>query len=545
MSGAIRGLTMDCQLTIPAIARRAEAIAPDRAVVARQVDGTLWRGSWSSVLDGARRLAVALEGLGVGPGDRVATLCWNQREHLEAYFGVPALGAVLHTLNTRVSADDLAFMIADAGARTLIVDDSLLGLLADVRPRVELDRLIVVGDAVSDGALRYDELTAAADPARFAERDIDERDACALCYTSGTTGRPKGVLYSHRAIAIQSLATMAVDFGGVREADTILVVVPMFHGNAWGHPYAAALAGAGLVLPHRDLAPRSLLELIAGEGVTVTGGVPTVWTDVLGELDAAPGGHDVSSLRVLRIGGARAPMELLRGLEERHGIPVLAGFGMTEMSPIGGISTLPHALASLPAEERWAERARTGRPMPFMEVRVRGEEGLAAWDGETAGELEYRGPSVASGYWRGRDPETFTDDGWLRSGDIGVVTPHGVIDIRDRAKDVIKSGGEWISSVALEQALVTHPQVADAAVVAIAHPRWQERPLAAVVLAPGARLDAAALRAHLEGRVPRWWLPDRFEAVTEIPRTAVGKIRKNVLRDRLAAAGHDRGEETA
>jgi fatty-acyl-CoA synthase len=414
----------------------------------------------------------------------------------------------------------------------LIADRTLLEVLAAVRPHVQLEHVIVVGDGDADGAIRYDDLVCAADVESFMEPPIDERDACSLCFTTGTTGRPKGVVYSHRAVALQALSTMAVDFGGVRESDTILLVVPMFHGNAWNHPYAGALAGSALVLPHADLRAVTVLETIERERVTMTGGVPTVWQDVLDELDRRPGRFDVSSLRAVRIGGSRLPLSLLRGLEERHGVPVLGGFGMTELGPIGGIGTV-RAQAWLSDDEHWEARARTGRPLPFLEVRARGEDGIARRDGRTIGELEFRGPSVSDGYLGGDGAEALTDDGWLRSGDLATIDEHGTIDIRDRKKDMIKSGGEWISSVALEEALATHPGVREAAVIGVAHPRWQERPLAVVVAHADGRPSDDELREHLRERVPRWWLPERFEFVAEIPRTGVGKVRKNELRARF------------
>lgn len=524
---------MDHQLTVGAIARRAETLAHERSVIARTVDGGSRRGSWLDTITRARRLAAALTDLGVHPGDRVATLCWNQQEHLDLYFGVPMMGAVLHTLNARLAAADLAYIVRSADSQVLIVDETLCDLMEAVRRRAPIDQVVVVSKRAEGRALCYDDLLAGFEPASFVEADVDERDACTLCFTTGTTGRPKGVLYSHRAVALQALSTMAADFGGVRESDTVLVLVPMFHGNAWNHPYAAALAGASLVLPHSDLRADVVLETIERERVTMTGGVPTIWQDILTELDRQPGRFDLTSLRAVRIGGSKLPMSLLRGLEERHGVPVLAGFGMTELGPIGGMAGVP-STAELSEGERWLARAKTGRPLPFLEVRARDEHGLVAWNGDRIGELEFRGPSVSSGYWGDLGSDAFTEDGWLRSGDLATIDQSGLIDIRDRKKDMIKSGGEWISSLVLEQTLGMHPAVEDAAVIAIPHPRWQERPLALVVARPAQKVSEQELLTHLSAHVPRWWLPDRFEFVSEVPRTGVGKIRKRELRARFA-----------
>jgi fatty-acyl-CoA synthase len=529
----MRALMMDHQLTIAAIAHRAQELSPARAVVSHTAGGEVVRRSWGETIDRARSIACALRGLGVGPGDRVATLCWNQQEHLDLYFGVPMMGAILQPLNVRLSADQLAAILVDAESRVLVADHSLLPLLAEIRERTAVQTVIVAGGEEA-GALSYDELLAAHDPSGFEAVALDERDACTLCFTTGTTGRPKGVLYSHRSVALQALSMMAADFSGMCEADTILILVPMFHANAWNHPYGGALAGAEIVLPHSDLRPERVLELIERERVTLTGGVPTVWEGVLAALDAAPGRYDVSSLRAVRIGGSRMPPALIRGLEERHHVAVMSGFGMTELGPVAGLAMIP-AEAELSEPERRRSRAKAGRPYPFLEVRARGDDGrLVARDGEGAGELEYRGPSVASAYWHDAEPEAFTDDGWLRSGDIGTIDPLGLVDIPDRKKDLIKSGGEWISSVELEQLLGTHPAVADAAVIAVPDQRWQERPLAAIVRAPGSEVTGDELREHVRPSVPRWWLPERFEFVAEIPRTSVGKINKAELRARFA-----------
>jgi fatty-acyl-CoA synthase len=535
----MRGLSMDHQLTIGAIARRAEAMSSTRAVVSKSPDGDTRRETWGAVIARARRLGTALAELGVAPGDRVASLCWNQAEHLDLYFGVPMIGAVLQTLNSRLGAEDLADIVTFAGSRVIVADASLAGLLEQIRATAEIDHAIVVGDAGGADFLAYEALLSAADPDSPQQYESDERDACTLCFTAGTTGRPKGVLYSHRSVALQALAAMASDFGGLSGDDVILVAVPMFHGNAWNQPYAAALAGSALVLPHSDLRAETLLRTIEEERVTVVGGAPAVWWDVLAALDGEPGRFDLSSLRMLRIGGARTPVELLRGLSERHGLPVVSGFGMIELGPTGGMAPGPRRLGSEQLD--WAERCKTGYPIPFLEVRARVDEAVAPWDGTTVGELEYRGPSVASTYWDGGDAGAFTADGWLQSGDVGTIGPGGLIDIRDRSKDLIESGGEWISSQALEQALESHSEVDNAAVVGVPDGRWGERPLAVVVASKDA-VTAELLTEHLRPHVPRWWLPERFEFVAELPRTEAGKVRKSDLRDRYSESitGGDR-----
>jgi fatty-acyl-CoA synthase len=527
---------MDFQLTLSAIARRAECLYGRKQVVSRRPDRSLHRTCYAECLERARRLAVALARLGVRPGDRVATLCWNHHRHFEAYFAVPFLGAVLHTLNLRLHPDELAYIARHAEDRILIVDASLLPLLERFRSRAGLQEIIVVTDGgeVPPGMLSYEALVADADPAGFQPLELDERTAAAMCYTSGTTGRPKGVLYSHRALVLHSMATAMAGSCAIQESDTILALIPMFHVNAWGLPFTAALTGAGLVLPGEQLDPRSLLELCQTERVTFSAGVPTVWLGVLELLDAAPAAYDLSALRTIVIGGAAAPESLVRGLEKRHGLRPVTSWGMTELAPIGTIGRLTTEGEALPPAARHLLRMKPGQPGALLELRVRNETGNVPWDGTSMGELEARGAYVASAYYRpDGDTGCFTEDGWFRTGDIATIDPLGYIEIRDRSKDLIKSGGEWISSVALEGALMGHPAVAEAAVVGVAHPKWLERPLAAVVLREGRAATAAELRDHLDGRFPRWWLPDDIVFVPEIPRTSTGKFLKSALRESL------------
>ena len=534
----MRGLTMDYQLTVGAIARRAEALFGERPVVSRRADGSIHRTTWSESLRRARRLASALHQLGVRPGDRVATLCWNHDRHLEAYFAVPLLGAVLHTLNLRLHPDELAWIARHAEDSVVLVDESLLPLLEAFRDRAAFRHVIVVSDGgvVPAGMREYESLLALGDEsARFPEPD--EHDAAAMCHTSGTTGRSKGVVYSHRALVLHSMATALPGSFALGPADVALAVVPMFHANAWGLPFTAALTGAGLVFPGPHPGPAALLELCRSERVTVSAGVPTVWLGVLEVLDACPGVYDLSAMRTIVIGGAAAPEALVRGLEERHGLHVVTSWGMTEIAPVGTIGTLTPEGESLPPAERHALRMKQGLPGAFLELRVRNEDGDVAWDGLSMGELEVRGAYVASAYYRpDEEGGWFTADGWFRTGDIASIDSRGYLEVRDRTRDLIKSGGEWISSVALEGALMGHPAVAEAAVVAVPHPRWMERPLAAVVVREGRSVTREELLASIEGRFPAWWLPDDVVFLPRIPRTSTGKFLKSALRD--AFHGH-------
>jgi len=533
----MRGLMMDYPLVLPAIVRRVETLFPNRKVVSRRPDRTICRVTYRQVVDRVRRLAVALQDLGVKPGDRVATLAWASQEHLEAYLAIPSLGGVLHTLNLRLHPDDLSYIVNDAADRVLLIDESLLPVYEKFRDKVNVEHVIVIGPA-KDGhydtpdLLNYDELLAASDPSRYVEPSFDENTAAAMCYTSGTTGRPKGVLYSHRAVILHSFGQGLVDMLGIGERDTVMPIVPMFHVNAWGLPFTATLFGAGQVFPGTHLDAKSVLELLVRERVTVTAGVPTVWLGVLNELDQHPGEYDLSALRTILIGGSAAPPAMIRGYKERHGLDIVHAWGMTEMTPLGTLCNLPSSLREAPADEQFRYRSKQGTPSPFVEIRARTEDGHAPWDGVTMGELEVRGPWVAAQYYNvnGSD-DRFTADGWFRTGDIVTIDPTGCIELTDRAKDLVKSGGEWISSVALETALMGHPCVAEAAVVAVPHPKWDERPLAVVVLKPGSNATKDDLIAFLAPQFAKWWLPDAIEFAREIPRTSVGKFKKSVLRD--------------
>jgi fatty-acyl-CoA synthase len=536
----MRGLMMDFQLTIPTILRRAESMFGHKPVVTRLPDRSIVRTTYADVIDRARRLAVALIELGVRPGDRVATLGWNTQHHLEAYLAIPSAGAVLHTLNLRLHCDDISYIVNDADDQVLLLDASTLPIYEQFKDRVRIRKAIVMAPQPGQHGpdlLDYESLVAAADPSRYTEPHLDERDAAAMCYTSGTTGRPKGVLYSHRALMLHSLAQAARDCLGVSETDVVLPVVPMFHVNAWGLPFTCAMAGATQVFPGPCLDPDSLLELFVSERVTVTAGVPTVWMGLLQALDKAPGTYDLSAMRAIVCGGSAASPALIRSFQERHGLTIVHAWGMTEMTPLGTVCSVPSYLAAAPFDEQLAYRARQGVPQALVEIRARTDNGFAPWDGKTMGELEVRGPWVAASYYNSDGPDDrFTSDGWFRTGDIVTIGERGCIELTDRAKDLVKSGGEWISTVALETALMGHHAVAEAAVIAVPHPKWDERPLAIVVLKPGQSATADELRAFLAPNFAKWWLPDAIEFAPEIPRTSVGKFRKTTLRDKY----HDR-----
>jgi fatty-acyl-CoA synthase len=507
---------MHTPLLIRSIAERAGKLFGDREVVSATKTG-VERSTYAEVLERARRLACSLQELGIRPGDRVATFGWNSRRHLELYLAVPSMGAVLHTLNIRLFEDDLHYIVAHAGDRVIFLDASL----ADTMPRFEgVEHEVLMPDAEStrDGALDYEELIARGDPT-FAFADVDENAAAAMCYTSGTTGRPKGVVYSHRSTALHTLLTNQADGPGLRERDVAMPIVPMFHANAWGLPYAAAMAGSKLVLPGPNMDPASLARLIAEEGVTFSAAVPTIWQGIA-QLDPAP---DLSSVQRLVCGGSAVPETLIRLYEERFGVPIIQAWGMTETSPMASVSRVPPGVED--EDEAYRVRAMQGRVVPFVDFRI---------DEEAGGELQVRGPTIASAYYEDETgAEKFSEDGWLRTGDVAEVERGGVIKLVDRTKDLVKSGGEWISSVELENVIMGHPEVLEAAVVAMPHERWGERPCACVVRREGASLDGDGLREYLSAKVAKWWLPDRVEFITEVPKTSVGKFDKKVLRGRL------------
>jgi len=538
MNGQIfDGTSMDdYPLTLTSIIERAERFHADREVVTRRPSGVTTRTTLGACAGRARRLAGALSALGVRDGDPVATLLWNQSEHLELYFAVPAMGAVIHTLNPRLFPDELAYIVDDAQDKVIVVDESLLGVFETFVEASDFAHIIVVSRTAEAPVrtLDYESLIAGGAPAQWPA--LDERRAAAMCYTSGTTGRPKGVVYTHRALVLHSLVAALPDQLAVSARDTILPVVPMFHANAWGLPYAAAMSGARLVLPGPHLDPHTVLDLLAEERVTMTAGVPTVWMGMLAALDAEPGRWDLSALDRLVVGGAAVPRSMLEGFDT-HGLSVIQAWGMTETAPLGSVCRLPASLDESTADEQYCYRARQGIASPLFEIRARDDEGqFIRWDDAAMGELEVRGPWVTASYHRGRGADNFTADGWFKTGDVVRIDAHGCIKICDRSKDLVKSGGEWISSVDLENHLMAHPAVAQAAVIAVPDDRWGERPLAVISLQAGAQTSPAELREHLARDFAKWQLPDRFEFVATIPCTATGKFKKTELRDQFAPA---------
>ncbi len=523
----ITATMMDVPLTIELVVERAEQWTAAVEVVSRRPDKSLHRTTYRAIADRARRLARALVGAGIAKGDRVATLMWNHAEHLEAYFGIPLAGAVTHTLNLRLHPDEIAFIANDAQDRFLIVDDVLLPLYDKiVAAGARFERVFVVGAHGSHAG--YEKLLASArDQALPA---IDERDALGICYTSGTTGKPKGVVYSHRSTILHTLVAALPDSLSLSRADTLLPVVPMFHVNAWGLPFVSAMVGSKLVFPGPHLDPPSLLDLLQQERVTVAAGVPTIWLGIREALDGSPDRWKLEPGLRMIVGGSAAPEQLIRDFD-RLGMTLLHAWGMTETSPIGLVSRLPPQLADADEALRYKLRAKQGVPPPLVDIRVRNWQGDVPADDKTNGELLVRGPWVASRYANGETPDRWTADGWFRTGDVARVDQYGFVQLTDRVADMIKSGGEWICSQELENALMGHASVREAAVIGVPHPKWSERPLAAVVLKPGASATPEELREHLLAKFPKFWLPDAVVFVDAIPRTSAGKFKKTELRE--------------
>jgi fatty-acyl-CoA synthase len=541
----------DFPLTLQHVRRRMRDCHPSAQVATLTPDGVV-RTSFGEVSERVDRLARVLGDLGIEQGDRVGTFAWNNQRHFELYMAIPCVGAVLHTLNIRLFAEQLIYIVNHAEDRVIFVDDSLVPLLEPLAPELSgVEHFVVMGGGGRKGdpsrslpnVLSYEDLLLkeaeagggveggeVADPS-FDYPELDERQAAALCYTSGTTGNPKGVLYSHRSICLHATASLMADNLGLSRRESALVVVPMFHANAWGIPHAAALCGANLVMPDRFLGAEPLARAIESERPTVVGCVPTIFADLLRYADSHE--VDLSSLTNAVCGGSAVPRQLMKDFEERHGVRICQGWGMTETSPVATFSD--------PSEERghdaryWDERALQGKPLPWVELRLIGDDGEeVAWDGESTGEVQVRGPWVASAYYHDDSGDEKFEDGWLRTGDIAAIDEQAFVRITDRAKDVIKSGGEWISSVELENEVMSHPDVIEAAVIAKPDERWAERPLCCVVLCEDSTVDAQELHEHLRGRVAKWWIPDEFAFVAELPKTSVGKFDKKTLRAMLA-----------
>ncbi len=531
----------DVPLTITTIMRYACTVHGDRRVTTATGDGYRHL-TYRELGEQAARLANALRRIGITGDQRVATFMWNNAEHLTAYLAVPVMGAVLHTLNIRLSPEQIAYIANEAEDQVIIADMSVAGQLAAVLPMLEtVHTVIAVGDGDTEAlrtsgktVLRYDEILAAESPT-FDWPDIDEKSAAAMCYTSGTTGNPKGVVYSHRSSYLHSMITCTNSALGVCCTDVVLPIASMYHANAWGLPYAALMAGADLVMTDRFLDAKSLVDLIETQRPTLAGAVPTIWNDVMHFLEKNPG-HDISSLRLVGCGGSAVPTSMMKTFEEQYGVPIIQAWGMTETSPL---ATVARPLPGVPDDQQWGLRSSQGRMMCGVEARIVDDDGnQLPHDGKAVGEVEVRGPWITGSYYQNRDASKF-DNGWLRTGDVGRIDPFGYVTLTDRAKDVIKSGGEWISSVELENHLIGHPAVLEAAVVAVPDERWQERPLAVVVVNEGAEVCAKELREFLGDKVVRWWLPERWAFIDKVPLTSVGKFDKKAIRARYAENAYE------
>jgi fatty-acyl-CoA synthase len=532
---------MDVPLTVTSIMRYGISAFGGQEVVTSTGDGTR-RRTYAEVGRRAARLANGLRRLGIDGDQRVATFMWNNAEHLEVYLAVPCMGAVLHTLNIRLAPAQIGYIATHAEDAAVIVDASLIPLLAEVLPHAGTIRHVIVAGTAPGSlppeaealaapgreVLAYEDLLAA-EPDVFDWPSLDERSAAAMCYTSGTTGNPKGVVYSHRSVYLHSMGPCLGNAFGLSERDRVLPVVPMFHANAWGFPYAAVLCGATAIMPDRHMQPAALVHLIESEKLTVAAGVPTIWLGVLQHVRTH--GGDLSSLRVVIAGGSAVPHSLMKAYEDEFGVTLVQAWGMTETSPLGSVA---HPPAGVTGAAAWRYRDTAGRLFCTVEGRLAGDgDAVLPLDGETIGEIEVRGPWVTGAYYKDDDPQKF-HDGWLRTGDVGSIDQLGYIRISDRSKDVIKSGGEWISSMELENALMAHPDVLEAAVIGVPDDKWGERPFAAVVIRDGADVTAEHLRGHLAASVPRWQLPERWSFIDEVPKTSVGKFSKRRMRESYA-----------
>jgi fatty-acyl-CoA synthase len=525
---------MDFPLTLRHVFERAGRLFPETEIVSRMPDKSLHRYRYSDFYRRAQGLVGALRKLGVKRGDRVATLMWNHHAHLEAYFAIPCMGAVLHTLNLRLSPEDIAYIANHAGDRVLIVDDVLLPLYEKFRAATKFEKVIVVplaGSVVPAEHENYERLVEKGRAVKLPE--LKEEAPAGMCYTSGTTGRPKGVVYTHRSLVLHSLASALPDVMAISHHDTVTPVVPMFHVNAWGIPFTAVMAGAKLAFPGPHLDAVNLLDLYQSEHVTLTAGVPTIWAGILQALDQEPGRWKLTAGMRMVVGGAAAPESMIRAFD-RHHLRVIHGWGMTETSPAAAVNYVKRGVDGLGPDEQYALRAKQGVPLPFVEVRAMAGEREAPWDGATMGELEVRGPWIAAAYHElESEAGKWSEDGWFRTGDVVTIDARGYVKITDRIKDLVKSGGEWISSLDLENALVGHPKVAEAAVIAVPDAKWGERPLAVVVVKPGQSATQAELREHLAPKFAKFWLPDAFAFVDAIPRSSTGKMLKTSLREQF------------
>ncbi len=526
----MRGQIMDYPLTLTPLLERAARLFPTREIASRTPDG-MHRYTYREMHQRVHRLAHLLQRLGLKPGDRVGTICWNSYRHLELYFAVPCSGLVLHPLNLRLSPEQLVYIINHAGDRVIFADRSIVSLLEAIQDQIPcVERIVVMPDA---GPGDYEDLLAESPDTPFPWPALDEWTAAACCYTSGTTGNPKGVLYTHRALVLHSYGLCLADIFGFCRNDTILILVPMFHVNGWGMPWAAIMAGAKLVFCGRHLQPPDVAWLIESERATFSSGVPTIWMGLYGYLERHP--HDISSLKRVCVGGSALPRQFVEGFAKKYGVPFKLLWGMTEISPIATVMPLTDEIDALPDEQKFEILSRHGMPLPGIDLRIVDDDGVElAWDGKTMGELQVRGLWVIDQYWQVESSASFCD-GWFRTGDVATIDSNGFIQITDRTKDLVKSGGEWISTVDLENVLMGHPKVAEAAVIAVFHPKWQERPLACVVPREEFRdsLTRQEILDYLASRVMKWWLPDDVVFIDVVPKTSVGKFNKRALRERF------------
>jgi fatty-acyl-CoA synthase len=536
----MKGLIMDYPLTLTQFFERARKLFHRKTMATRVPGVGLQRYTYGDYADRVCRLSAALAGLGLKKGDRVGTFAWNSHRHMEIYFAAPLMGMVLHTVNIRLSAQDLTYIINHAEDQVLIVDASLWPLLAPIRKDLKsVKHFIVMKDSptaeIPAGALDYEALVADANPIE-AWPKLDETDAAGMCYTSGTTGHPKGVLYTHRGIYLHCFASSTVDVLGICERDVILHIVPMFHANAWCVPFAGIMNGSTQIFGGPNPQPRDIIEIVHNERVTLVGAVPTVWIAIQSILEKEPQ-WDISSIRCIPIGGSAAPKSLIELFDKKYGAYMLHAWGMTEMTPLGTVCRPRSYTDSLPEGERYNIRAKQGAIVAGVDMRIVDEAGkVQPWDGKSVGEIQVRGPWVTSGYYNNpAGAVQFTEDGWFRTGDVASIDSEGYVQITDRTKDLIKSGGEWISSVDMETAIMDHPKVLEAAVIAVPHERWQERPLACVVPKPEFKdkLTEKEILDHLTPRVAKWWLPDEVVFIDAVPKTSVGKFDKKVLRERF------------
>ena len=536
----MKGLMMDYPLTLTQFFERARRLFHRKTMATRVPGVGLQRYTYADYADRVCRLAGALRGLGLAKGARVGTFAWNSHRHMEVYFAAPLMGMVLHTVNIRLSAQDITYIVNHAGDEVLIVDASLWHILEPIRQELAtVKHVIIMKDtpeaALPPGALDYEALVMGTAPLTEWPR-LEETDAAGICYTSGTTGHPKGVLYTHRAIYLHCFASSTVDVLGISERDVILHIVPMFHANAWCVPFAGVMNGATQIFGGPNPQPRDIVEIVHHEKVTLVGAVPTVWIAIQAILEKEPQ-WDISSIRCIPIGGSAAPRTLIELFDKKYGAYMLHAWGMTEMTPLGSVCRPRSYMDALSEDERYAVRAKQGAPVAGVDMRIVDDRGtVLPWDGHSAGEIQVRGPWVTSAYYNSQEGAAqFTEDGWFRTGDVATLDPDGYIQITDRTKDLIKSGGEWISSVDMETTIMGHPKVLEAAVIAVPHERWVERQLACVV--PKAEfkdtLTADEILDYLRPRVAKWWLPDGVVFIDAVPKTSVGKFDKKVLRDRF------------